>query len=171
MRVAPRCNIVPSGVRWRTWIRRNTDPNDAHAPVPLQPSIPRQCMPRVVRFATCRHTVCNMPSHSWQHHVVRHAAHTMPLGICQSEHAVSDTCCGAPERLGIAATACTKREPAAEKFLETHGQNPPRRFRTGTFPPHLRQDPAQPLPHLHQDWAHPSYICTGTGLTLRTSAP
>ncbi len=26
-------------------------------------------------------------------------------------------------------------------------------------------------PHLHQDWAHPAHICTGTGLTPPTSAP
>ncbi len=26
-------------------------------------------------------------------------------------------------------------------------------------------------PHLHQDWAHPSHICTGTGPTPPTSAP
>jgi hypothetical protein len=25
---------------------------------------------------------------------------------------------------------------------------------------------AAPLPHLHRDWAHPCYLCTGTGLTL-----
>ncbi len=28
-----------------------------------------------------------------------------------------------------------------------------------------------PLPHLRRDWAHPGRICTGTGLTLATSAP
>ena len=28
-----------------------------------------------------------------------------------------------------------------------------------------------PLPHLHRDCAHPRHICTGTGLTLPTSAP
>jgi hypothetical protein len=28
-----------------------------------------------------------------------------------------------------------------------------------------------PLPHLHQDWAHPSRICTGTGPTPPASAP
>jgi hypothetical protein len=28
-----------------------------------------------------------------------------------------------------------------------------------------------PLPHLHRDWAHPSHICTETGLTPPTSAP
>ena len=27
------------------------------------------------------------------------------------------------------------------------------------------------LPRLHRDWAHPSHICTGTGLTPPTSAP
>ena len=26
-------------------------------------------------------------------------------------------------------------------------------------------------PHLHRDWAHPSHICTGTGLAPPTSAP
>jgi hypothetical protein len=31
--------------------------------------------------------------------------------------------------------------------------------------------PDSPLPHLHQDWAHPSHICTRTGLTPPTSAP
>ena len=28
-----------------------------------------------------------------------------------------------------------------------------------------------PLPHLHQDWAHPCHICIGTGRTPATSAP
>jgi hypothetical protein len=40
--------------------------------------------------------------------------------------------------------------------------------------PHLHRDwahPGSPCPHLHRDWAHPVHICTGTRLTLPTSAP
>jgi hypothetical protein len=41
----------------------------------------------------------------------------------------------------------------------------------GLFSPlsHLRGDWARPCRHLHRDCAHPSHICTGTGLTPPTS--
>ena len=35
----------------------------------------------------------------------------------------------------------------------------------------LHSTPRQPISHLHRDWAHPSHICAGTGLTAATSAP
>ena len=38
-------------------------------------------------------------------------------------------------------------------------------------PPTSAPGLGSPLPHLHRDWAHPSHICTGTGLTPPTSAP
>jgi hypothetical protein len=38
-------------------------------------------------------------------------------------------------------------------------------------PPTSAPGPGSSLPHLHRDWAHPSHICTGTGLIPVTSAP
>ena len=42
---------------------------------------------------------------------------------------------------------------------------------TGLTPPTSAPGLGSPLPHLRQDWAHPSHICAGTGLTAPTSAP
>ncbi len=44
-----------------------------------------------------------------------------------------------------------------------------RRVRPADPRPHLLQDWARPLPHLHRDWA--CHICTWTALTPTTSAP
>jgi hypothetical protein len=32
-------------------------------------------------------------------------------------------------------------------------------------------DWARRCPHLHQEWAHPGHICTGTGLTAKSPLP
>jgi hypothetical protein len=37
--------------------------------------------------------------------------------------------------------------------------------------PHHSATSARPLPHLRRDWARPTHVCTGTGLTPPTSAP
>jgi hypothetical protein len=46
------------------------------------------------------------------------------------------------------------------------------RARTGwAHPPTSAPGLGSPLPHLRRDWAHPSHICAGTGLTPPTPAP
>jgi hypothetical protein len=42
---------------------------------------------------------------------------------------------------------------------------------TGLAPPSSALGLGSPRPHLHRDWAHPSHICTGIGLTPATPAP
>ncbi len=71
------------------------------------------------------------------------------------------------------------RECAATPVLSNRGAGLPSRLvssvrvsgrtrgRLSTSAPGL----GSPRPHLHRNWAHPSHICTGTGLALPTSAP
>jgi hypothetical protein len=52
----------------------------------------------------------------------------------------------------------------------THAPRPAGQLASAT-PGHIAPGLGSPLPHPHRDWAHPSHIRTGTGLTPPTSAP
>jgi hypothetical protein len=64
----------------------------------------------------------------------------------------------------------SSRRRSAPPHLRRHWARPPTSG-LGSTRPHLRREWARPLASLRRDRAHPSHICTGTGLTPPTPAP